>query len=88
MFRVELIYFKDTGKYYSEGEYTTHQDALFQIFKEVRVLLRIGKLPGLIDGCSDFHVLVGVPDHPHDHPALILNDRLLMAGIPEPDFPF
>ncbi len=71
MYKVELIYFKDTGKYYSSGEYETQIEPLYEIWGEVREMQRIGKLPGLVEGCVEFTILVNVPGHPHDHPRLI-----------------
>jgi len=72
--KVNLIYFKQTGKYYSEGDYETEKEHLFEIFDEVRKKLRRRILPGLIQGHSNFIVSVDVPDHPHRHPKLIIED--------------
>ena len=71
MFTAKLTYFKETGKYYSEGEYDSSEDELYKIWREVRKMQREGTLPGLTPG-SKFHVLVKVPGHPHDHPTLML----------------
>lgn len=70
--KVKLTYFKETGKYYSEGEYETLKEHMFEIFREVRGRKIQGCLPGLIQGTNEFIVLIEVPDHPHDHPHLIL----------------
>ena len=69
---VKLDYFKDTGKWYTEGEYETPEKSLYEIWDEVREMMDKGKLPGLIEGHSEFIVLINVPDHPHDHPRLII----------------
>jgi len=58
--KVKLTYFKDSGKYYSEGEYLTsvaeyHDWMLYNEVKEMRAL---GKLPGLIEGATEFDILV------------------------------
>jgi hypothetical protein len=71
MYTVKLTYFKQGGKYYSEGEYETQLEPLHEIFDEVREIYRRKRLPGLMAGHSDFIVLIEVPDHPHDHPHLI-----------------
>lgn len=71
MYTVKLTYFKRGGKYYSEGEYETQIEHLFEIFDEVRELLWSKQLPGLMVGHSDFITLIEVPDHPNDHPRLI-----------------
>lgn len=69
--KVQLTYFRLNGKFYTDGEYDTDVVHLFQIFEQVDRLRRERKLPGLKDGHSPFIVLVEVPDHPHDHPALL-----------------
>lgn len=71
-FKVKLTYFKDTGKYYSEGEYESRCLQLYAIWDEVRDMLRKGKRPGLVDGHSFPYVLIEVPDHPHAHPRLCI----------------
>lgn len=84
-FRVNLTYFKDTGKYYSSGallaERFLPQDLgglkkgevtpMFEIWAVVRFLLERRELPGLIEGHSPFTVLVEVPERPHAHPILL-----------------
>lgn len=69
--RVDLTYFKDTGKYYSSGSYTTDLRKLFEIFREVRAMVNKGRLPGLCDGAK-FNTLIDVPEHEHNHPQLIM----------------
>lgn len=71
---VKLTYFKDTGKYYSEGEYESVYGIdcfLGDVWNEVRRRRSIYKLPNISDG-SYFIILVEVPDHPNNHPKLIL----------------
>lgn len=70
--RVELTYFKRTGKYYSEGEYSTDWADLGDIWAEVRRMNSEGHLPGLVEGSVGWIILVSVPAHHHDHPRLIL----------------
>lgn len=70
--KVKLTYFRVFGKYYSEGEYDTNQLHLFEIFEEVAKLIENRKLPGLIEGHGSYIVLVDVPEHPNNHPALVL----------------
>lgn len=69
--KVKLTYFRLRGKYYSEGEYETTRQHLFQIFEEVDLLRRERKLPGLAEGHDRYIVLVDVPDHKDNHPTLI-----------------
>lgn len=78
--KVLLTYFKPNGKYYSTGEYY-HQDGteatvprltpLYEVWERVRAMRNSQVLPGLMEGHSDFAVLVDVPDHPHNHPLLL-----------------
>lgn len=71
-YKVKLTYFKKSGKYYSEGEYITTLEHMHQIFEEVGKRIKSGRLPGLIEGVNDFHVLVEVPNHPYEYPALFV----------------
>jgi hypothetical protein len=72
MYKVKLDYFKRSGKWYSDGEYETEKSELFEIWEEVGEMAEKKRLPGLMEGHSDFVVLVSVPDHPHDHPHLVI----------------
>lgn len=71
--KVQLTYFKDTGKFYSEGSYETDKAPLYEIWDEVREMIKQGTRPGLAKGCHEFHTLINVPGHVHEHPRLILN---------------
>ena len=71
MFKVELTYFKKSGKYYSEGEFVVYNDcSLIDIWNQVEALQELGSLPGLTEGTREFIILVNVPGHPHEHPKL------------------
>jgi hypothetical protein len=70
--KVKLTYFTPRGKYYTDGEYETEKTNLWEIVEEVNVLARERKLPGLIEGHSQFIVHVDVPEHPNNHPNLVL----------------
>ncbi len=70
--RVKLTYFKQSGKYYSDGEYWSGKLALYEIWEEVNEMLSSGKRPGLVNGKNEFYVTVDVPEHPHRHPHLII----------------
>lgn len=73
---VLLNYFRPSGKWYSEGEYTTEQKDLWMIWAEVEGMLVAGRLPGLVDGAKQYIVSVDVPEHPHRHPNLIIRPDL------------
>ncbi len=72
--KVHLTYFKGHGKYYSDGEYTSHKEQLFEIVAEARDIARAGKVSGMVDGYKPKFVLINAPNHPHDHPALYVQD--------------
>lgn len=62
MRKVHLIYFKESGKYYSEGDYESECLYEFQIYGEVRTM---DSHPGLINPWHNGAILVepedGVP---------------------------
>lgn len=70
-YTVQLTYFKESGRYYTEGEYTTDIPELWDIWDDVYVRREQGRLPGLAPGAKEFHVLVNVPDLPHAYPELL-----------------
>lgn len=64
-YRVQLAYFRQTGKFLAIAETTTSSDEIVQIWEEIDDLRRLGRLPGLRPGSGrDLFVLVDVPDHP------------------------
>jgi hypothetical protein len=71
---VKLVYFRRSGKYYTEGE--LHVDgslAIFQIWDHVRALRARGRLPGLVDGAGkEFIIFVDAPGHRNEHPHLLM----------------
>lgn len=69
---VHLTYFRRTGKYHSEGTFTTAaHNSLDTIWGEVEALRASGKLPGLAEGCGRDCIILVRSDHPHDHPRLL-----------------
>lgn len=71
---IKLVYFKKGGKYYSEGEYESHGAYLYDYVKEVKTMQANGKLPGLVDGATEFTILIPARDEvdcvPHIVPCL------------------
>lgn len=64
MTHIKFTYYKDHGKYYSEGELELGkpEDGYMQfhdVLQAVRLMLEQGTRPGLIDG-HDFHTLVTI----------------------------
>lgn len=63
MIIILLTYFKKSGKYYSEGQLEVpNTDRPWEIYDQVRELLKTRTLPGLIPGHSNFTVHVDIPD--------------------------
>lgn len=79
MYFVNITYFKSSGKYYAEGEYRSEKDNLSDIFKECREMLKSGNRPGLVDGPCEFYAVVESPEHPHNHPCLIVPENTLCS---------
>lgn len=68
MLNVHLIYFKPTGKYYSEGLYETKLVNMFEIYDEVEKM----KIHPALSYKWDGIILVEVPEHPNNCPKLII----------------
>jgi hypothetical protein len=75
MYEVKLTYFKETGKYYSNGSYTSFKEQLFDIMDEVREKQAKGILPGMVEGYRAPFLTIDVPDHPNNHPRLCILTR-------------
>lgn len=64
-YKVQLIYFRQTGKFLTTAEATIAHDELVEIWEEIDDMRRLGRLPGLRPGAGrDLFVIVDVPDHP------------------------
>jgi hypothetical protein len=61
--KVKLTYFKESGKYYTEGSFTTKKH-FYDVIVEVRDMMAEGRLPGLVLGAKEFDVLVEIPNAP------------------------
>lgn len=60
---VKLTYFKKSGKYYSEGELEIADTIpVWEVYEQIRDLLKTRTLPGLIQGHSNFTVHVDIPE--------------------------
>lgn len=63
---VYLTYFKPNGKYYSSGAFKVYGNKhISEICEVVRSLMQEKQLPDLIEGHSDFDVLVQYQGVPH-----------------------
>lgn len=68
---IQLTYFKESGKYYSEGSYVTEKELVYDIIDEIK---KMPNLPGVLFSYSttDLGYIVGSYNHPHfGHPFLI-----------------
>lgn len=81
--KVKLTYFKPSGKYYACGEYETELLDLHNIFEEVAYKARFHTLPGLVPRHSDYIVLIDVPEHKHNHPALVHTYETIVRAYQE-----
>jgi hypothetical protein len=59
---VKLTYFKQSGKYYSEGILQVTTTKPWEIYTIVRQLLKTRRLPELVDNHDNYIVLVDIPD--------------------------
>jgi hypothetical protein len=65
MYKVQLIYFRPTGKFLARAETVMDHAAITKIWEEIHEMRRWGKLPGLRPNAGrDLLVVVDVPDHP------------------------
>lgn len=73
-YKVRLDYFNDNGKWKYSGDYMTSKRHLFEIWDEIRAMLKTEKpMPGITNTWKS-HILVTVPGHPNDHPHLIVGE--------------
>jgi hypothetical protein len=72
-YTVKLIHFTSYGKYYTDGEYVTEHEHMFQIFDEVKKKSAVGDLPGMRYPCYGYFTLVeDVVGNEMFYPALIM----------------
>lgn len=72
--KVEIQYFRHSGRYYTSGEYITEvkdRTNVYAVHAEVRDKFARGDYPGLVSARPQYHALVLVPGHPYEHPLLI-----------------
>ena len=64
-YKVQLIYFRQTGKFLASAETVIAHDELVEIWEAIDDMRRLGRLPGLRLGAGrDLFIIVDVPDHP------------------------
>jgi len=70
--KVCLEYYRESGKWYADGEYETTLVRMHEIFREVRKIRDARILPGLVPEHSKYIVRVEVPGHDANCPHLIV----------------
>lgn len=72
MHKIQLTYFKKSGKFYSSGDFVSDKLYMFDVFDEVKLMKDQNKLPDLQSGSWDGPILVNSETHPNAYPGLIL----------------
>ena len=70
MWQIKLIYFKYSGKYYSEGSFWTDLNYMYEIVNEVSQMREDQKLPDISCG-KEFFIMIDASAHPNGFPVLI-----------------
>jgi len=68
-YTIKVTYFKQSGKFYAEGEYETSLSYMFEVFREFEEMLKKGIRPGLVNGHSNFIAVLDCEGHPKGYPA-------------------
>ncbi len=83
---VELVYFKPSGKYYSEGSYQTEQETIYDIWKELDELLKT-EWPGLIaPGSKENNLVPNIHFQNIHHISHYLSDFYILVNVPTHTF--
>jgi hypothetical protein len=57
--KIELTYFKESGKYYTQGEFDVPDEThYYDVIDMVKKMIVDEELPGLASGCWEFDVLM------------------------------
>ena len=87
-YKVQLAYFRLTGKFLAFAECVVDQDAIARIWEEIHELRRLGRLPGLrVNAGRDLFILVDVIDHPQRElhmviPPFVNEDDITPVRVP------
>jgi hypothetical protein len=71
---VNLVYYKQTGKYHTEASFETDAALeIFEIWQQVKDMRDYGCLPGLVEGAGRGYIIsIDVPGHRNEHPRLMM----------------
>jgi hypothetical protein len=87
-YKVQLLYFRQTGKFLTSAYTTSARAEIAEIWAEIDDLRRLGRLPRLRLGAGrDLFVLVDVPDHPQRAPHLVMAPFLDEDDVTPPGTP-
>lgn len=87
-YKVQLIYFRQTGKFLTTATTVLAHDEIVEIWEEIDDMRRLGRLPGLRPGAGrDLFVLVDVPDHPQRVLHLVMAPFLDEDDVTPPRIP-
>ena len=71
-YKVQLTYFRQTGKFLTTAETVLAHDEIVEIWEEIDDMRRLGRLPGLRPSAGrDLFIIVDVPDHPQRVPHMV-----------------
>ena len=73
---MKVIYFKESGKYYSEGTYHVPVMSYYETIEYIKDQLRNNNWPGLKGWCDGFSILIMGTGHPNGYPVLIHSRNL------------
>ncbi|WP_291567144.1 MULTISPECIES: hypothetical protein [unclassified Clostridium] len=70
MYKIKLEYFKHSGKFYTEEDYTTIKENMINVLDEIKNMKETGTLPGVYG--TNWIIHVNADEHPNGYPLLIL----------------
>jgi hypothetical protein len=73
---VELQYFKESGKYYSEGIYKTTKTSMFGVIDEVRDMCKYKDLPEVCCQFPYIHIEIKDEECMFNYPCLIITNNI------------
>ena len=86
--KVQLAYFRLTGKFLAFADCVVDQEAISAIWSEIHELRRLGRLPGLrVNAGRDLFILVDVVGHPQRElhmviPPFVNDDDITPVRVP------
>lgn len=70
-YEIKVTWFKQSGKYYSDGSYFTERESMFDVFQDFEKMLEDGIRPGLVNSKkNEFFAVLDCSAHPYGFPAM------------------